>query len=288
LLATGSLTAAGASEPTPVEFRFAARVGAKPLHCGVTYPGVGVSKASILLQDFRVYVSAFRLVTKKGDEVPVTLASDPVWQSEHVALLDFEDATGNCNGNGPTNDRVRGTVPAGDYVGVVFEIGVPFAVNHQDVMLAGPPLNFTALAWPWAAGYKFTTIDFDTKPLGEPTMVAVDGTGMKASASGFSVHLGSTECASRGPRVPPNAPCGNPNRATYRLDSFDATKDVLVLDLGSLLADTDVTVNMPGSPSGCMSSPKDDDCVGIMNRFGLPFRDKASVGQKFVSVERRP
>lgn len=269
-----------------VEIRFAAKVGDAPARCGVTYSDVGLSRAAIFLQDFRVYVSAFRLLTKDGREVPVTLEPDQLWQSAEVALLDFEDATGNCNGNGPTNDRVRGTVPDGEYQGIVFELAVPFAVNHQDPTLAGAPLNFSALAWPWSIGYKFTTIDFDTRPAapgGEAAKAAPKG-----EASGFSIHLGSTECASKSPRVPPEVPCANPNRPVYRFADFDPARDVLVMDLGALLAGTDVTVNMPGSASGCMSFPQDDDCVDIFDRFGLPFRGKASAGQKLFRVERRP
>ncbi|HTY43345.1 MAG TPA: MbnP family copper-binding protein [Thermoanaerobaculia bacterium] len=268
-----------------VELRFSARVGKEPARCGATYTGIGLSRASMFLQDFRVYVSSIRLLKADGSEVPVALTPDGVWQNDQVALLDFEDATGNCNGNAPTNDRVKGTVPEGQYTGVVFEIGVPFALNHQDPTLAGPPLNFSALTWPWAGGYKFTTIDFDTKAPGERRMVPVEGSKEKASASGFSVHLGSTGCVSSGPRVPPQAPCANPNRPVYRFESFDAGKDVIIMDLAALLAGTDVTVNMPESPSGCMSFPMDDDCIAIMDRFGLPFRGKPSAGQTFVRVE---
>lgn len=310
LLGSAALGTADSAAAATVELKFAARVGDAAARCGVSYPNVGLSRASIFLQDFRVYVSAVRLLDKDGREVPVALTPDQLWQSEQVALLDFEDATGNCNGNGPTNDVVRGTVPDGEYRGVVFELAVPFEVNHQDPTLAGPPLNFSALTWPWAIGYKFTTIDFDTKPA-ETASAAAKGDGAAGhgadaghgatghgamghgpkgdSATGFSVHLGSTECASAGPRVPPQAPCANPNRPTYRFEAFDPQKDVLVMDLAALLAGTDVTVNMPQSPSGCMAFVQDDDCIDIMDRFGLPFRGKASAGQKFFRVdERRP
>ena len=286
LASTAALAAVQAEAAQPVELRFAARVGAEPVRCGTTYSGIGKTQASLFLQDFRVYVSGFRLLAADGREVPVALTPDGVWQNEKVALLDFEDASGNCNGNAPTNARVRGTVPRGKYRGVAFEIGVPFEINHQDPTLAAAPLNFSALTWPWAIGYKFTTIDFDTKPPAERTLVPIESSKERVSASGFSVHLGSTGCASSGPRVPPQAPCANPNRPSYRFDAFDPARDVLVLDLAALLAGTDVTVNMPGSASGCMSFPNDDDCVDIMDRFGLPFRGRASAGQKFVRVER--
>jgi len=283
-----ALGACATSAPTiggekPITISFDARVGDKPARCGETYAGVGTSKASIFLQDFRIYVSNVRLVTASGAEVPFALTPDNQWQSDKVALLDFENATGNCNGNAATNAALRGTAPAGEYTGVVFEIGVPYELNHKDPTLASAPLNYSGLTWPWRIGYKFTTIDLDTsnKPVTTAQPPAMQGMGGMA-ASGFSIHLGSTECGAGSPTTPPTAPCTNPNRPTYRLDGFDLTKQKVVLDLAALLAGTDVTVNAPGSASGCMAFVTDDDCVAIMERFGLAFRGKASSGQTFV------
>ena len=267
----------------PITISFDARVGDKPARCGETYAGVGTSKAAIFLQDFRIYVSNVRLVTADGAEVPFALTPDNQWQSDKVALLDFENATGNCNGNAAMNSAVRGTAPAGNYTGVAFEIGVPYEVNHKDPTLASAPLNYSGLTWPWRIGYKFTTIDLDTanKPATAAQAPAMQGMGGMA-ASGFSIHLGSTECGAGSPTTPPTAPCTNPNRPTYRLEGFDLTRQKVVLDLAALLAGTDVTVNAPGSASGCMAFVADDDCIAIMERFGLAFRGKASLGQTFV------
>lgn len=276
--------AAARATTTTVSIRFAAQVNGRSVACAETYQQVGRTKAALFLQDFRIYVSAVRLIDKDGREVPVTLTPDDAWQNDAVALLDFENGRGNCNGNAATNDRITGTVPPGDYRGVVFEIGVPFAMNHQDPTLAPAPLNFTALTWPWSIGYKFTTIDFDTQPAGARKMLPIPDSTETMSATGFSVHLGSTDCVSSGFRVPPKAPCANPNRPTYRFDQFDVQRQVLVMDLGALLAGTDITTNAPESASGCMSFTDDDDCVDIMNRFGLPFRGHASAGQQFIRV----
>lgn len=271
----GASAAPPEGKPVDVEIRFDARVGDQHLACGRAYAGVGRTGATINLQDFRVYVSELRLLRGDGGEQPLALTPDGAFQSERVALLDFENATGNCNGNRPTHTVVRGRVPAGDYTGLAFTLGVPGDLNHQDPTLAAPPLNFSALAWPWRYGYKFTTIDFDT---GAPTKAAADG----ETASGFSIHLGSVDCGAGSPRTPPESPCATPNRPQYQLPAFDRATQVVVLDLGALLADTDVTVNDPGSASGCMSGPDDDDCVAIMDHFGLPFRGRPSSGQTFV------
>lgn len=265
---------------------FDARVGDKAARCGETYDGVGASKASIILQDFRIYVSEVRLIAADGAEVPLVLNPDNQWQNDKVALLDFENATGNCNGNAPTNMVVRGTAPAGDYKGLAFTIGVPFELNHKDPTLATAPLNYSGLTWPWRIGYKFITVDLDTAgKAGAAAAQPAAPAGMAGmAASGFSIHLGSTACGEGSPMSPPTAPCTNGNRPEIRLGAFDVKSQKVVFDLGALLADTDVTVNAPKSASGCMSFDNDDDCIAIMARLGLGFRGKASAGQHFVKV----
>lgn len=268
----------------PVQISFDARVGEKPLKCGESYANVGSSKATILPQDFRIYLSEVRLIARDGREVPLALTPDDQWQNASVALLDFEDGTGNCNGNKAMNRVVRGSAPDGDYVGLIFQIGIPYDLNHKDPTLAAAPLNYTALTWPWRIGYKFTTIDLETA-----NKTAAPGHGKMAgmpgmNASGFSIHLGSTECGAGSPMTPPDKPCENPNRPTFRLEKFDIARQTVVLDLAALLSGTDVTVNAPSSASGCMAFVDDDDCIAIMDRFGLNFRGKASSGQTFVKA----
>lgn len=283
LSACATSTPSGSSN-APITVNFDARINGQPARCGESYANVGSSKATLMLQDFRIYVSEVRLIASDGSEVPFALTPDNQWQSDKVALLDFENASGNCNGNAPMNTAIRGTAPAGNYKGVVFEIGVPFDLNHKDPTLAAAPLNYTGLTWPWRVGYKFATIDFDTasKPAPSASSAAQGMHGM--AASGFSIHLGSTDCGEGSPTTPPTSPCRHSNRPTYRIDSFDFARQKVVLDLGELLAATDITVNAPNSPSGCMSFTNDDDCVAIMDRLGLDFRGKPSAGQHFVKA----
>lgn len=283
-LSACSTSLASGAPSTPITVNFEARINGQPARCGESYADVGTSKATLLLQDFRIYVSEVRLIATDGREVPFALTPDNQWQDDRVALLDFENATGNCNGNAPMNTAVRGAAPAGDYKGVVFEIGVPFDLNHKDPTLAAAPLNYSGLAWPWRVGYKFATIDFDTA--NNPGTAAVSATpGMHGmAASGFSIHLGSTDCGEGSPTTPPTSPCKHSNRPTYRIDGVDLARQKIVLDLGDLLAATDITVNAPNSASGCMSFTSDDDCVAIMDRLGLTFRGKPSAGQHFVKA----
>jgi uncharacterized repeat protein (TIGR04052 family) len=278
----GAVCALGLAAPAfaetlaqPVEIRFEARVGKEPARCDRAYTGVGKANAGMRLQDLRVYVSALRLLGADGQEVPVNLTPDGQWQSDQVALLDFENRTGNCNGTAATNAVVRGKVPAGTYRGLLFEIGVPRGINHQDPTLASPPLNVTALTWPWRYGYKFVTIDLETS----------GGDAGPNHATGFSIHIGSTGCGEGSPTTPPGTPCGNSNRPSYKLEGFDPNSSKVVLDLGALLSETDITVNAPTTASGCMSIPGDADCTGIMSRLGLPFDGRPSTGQRWVRAE---
>jgi len=258
----------------PVEIRFDARVGSEPARWGQTYVNIGTANANMQFQDMRIYVSAVKLIDTRGREVPVRLTPDGQWQSDQVALLDFENRTGNCNGNPGTNMVVRGAVPKGAYNGLVFEIGVPQAVNHQDPTLAAAPLNVTGLTWPWRAGYKFTTIDLETS----------GGAAGPNAATGFSIHVGSTDCGDGPLMKAPSAPCRVSNRSSYRLDRFDPAASRVVLDFAALLSGTDITVNAPRTASGCMSGP-DPDCAAIFDRLGLAFDGKPSTGQKWVRAE---
>lgn len=273
-----AMPALAQSATQPVEIRFDARVGAQPARCGQAYSGIGASKADVRFQDLRLYVSAVRLISPDGREVPVELTPDGQWQNEQVTLLDFEDRTGNCNGNAATNTVVRGKIPAGDYSGIAFEIGVPQAINHQDPTLAAAPLNVTVMTWPWRYGYKFIGIDMETSG-------GTGGSDRANAATGFSIHLGSTDCGQGSPVTPPATPCASGNRPAYRLDAFDPAKSTVVFDIGALLAETDITVNAPGSASGCMASPEDADCTAIMDRLGLAFGGKPSAGQQWVRAE---
>ena len=181
VVASSRIAAQG--EGTPLRLQFAAVVGDEPLRCGRTYPDIGTTRSSIAMADFRFYVSNVRFVAMDGTEKPASLVQDGLWQLDDVALLDFEDGTGDCaNGTEPTRDVVEVHAPAGDYHGVRFDLGIPFEKNHREPTLQPSPLNLTRLFWNWNAGYKFMRLDI--KSTGQPR--------------GWLVHLGSTACTPTG------------------------------------------------------------------------------------------
>ena len=268
----------------PVTLRFAAQVNGQPFECGRSYAAVGTTASTITPSDFRMYVSDVHLIDAAGREVPVRLAQDGVWQLDNIALLDFENGAGPCrNGTQATNTTLRGTVPAGTYTSVRLTLGVPFARNHGDPTVAPAPLNSTAMFWTWQGGYKF--LKFDTATKGRPELTAAPAADGGGSASGYSVHLGSTMCTSPGRTQPPGA-CQNPNRVTVRFDRFDIARNTIVADIGAVLKDANVDVNAPNTSPGCMSFLKDADCPPVMSALGLAYEGRpASGSQRFLRLQ---
>ena len=288
LLTSALLTTQPAFADQDVTLRFAAEVQGQPFVCGQHYEGVGTSTTRITPSDFRLYVSAVNLLDADGNAVPLTLDQDGVWQYENVALLDFEDGSGPCqNGNTALNTTIRGTLPDGDYRGVQFTLGLPFALNHADNLLAPSPLNLSAMFWNWQGGYRFFKVDIasvgDAAPQGGMAggMGAGMNGGMRSGMGGgmqgagghgnaaFLIHLGSTGCASASTTTSPANACQNPNTVPVQLANYDFANGSIVVDLAALLQFSDLTSNTAGTPPGCMSGVDDPECAGLFRAFGL-------------------
>ncbi len=227
-----------------VTLNFRAQVGDELFACGEKYADQGSSEVEVTPQDFRFYVSAVRLINSDGEEVPVTLDDRSPWQSPEVALLDFEDGTGSCkNGNPQLNATITGTVPEGEYSGVVLSTAVPLDLNHADPTTLPDPLQAGGMTWGWLFGYKFIRAELlaTAAPVGE----AAPGAGI--------FHLGSTGCdntpkgeggeGGTGPDSsgPPSVDCAKQNRNEIHLKKFDPESDVIVADIGAMMAGTDLS-----------------------------------------------
>jgi uncharacterized repeat protein (TIGR04052 family) len=247
-----------------VNLRFEAQVAGAPFVCCQTYSGLGTRSSTLAANDLRFYVSEVALLDAAGAATPVSLVQDGKWQHEDVALLDFEDDCGGA-GNVELRSVVEGEVPEGEYTGVRFTLGVPFARNHQDAATAPSPLNLTAMFWSWNGGYKFLRVD-----------------GGAAGIPGWRLHLGSTSCDGDG--AGQVSACGQPNRPQVDLQDFDHAADTVVLDLARVLADVDLSSDTTGAP-GCMSAPADAECAGYFRALGLPFGAEAATAQTAFSVK---
>lgn len=272
LLALTLLTAAcGGTETTPapagsqaITLSFDAQVAGAPFVCGQEYDNLGTQSSTLSANDLRLYISQVHLLDASGAETPLALTQDEKWQYQNLALLDFEDGCGG-SGNAELRNTIVGEVPKGDYVGVKFTLGVPFELNHADASVAPSPLNLTSMFWNWNGGYKFLRMD-----------------GAARGIPGWRLHLGSTNCEAD---VDGNITgCGQPNRPSVTLDSFDWAQDTIVLDVADLLVKANLDADVAGPP-GCMSAPTDVECEQYFEPLGIPWAGGTIPAQTAFSVQ---
>ena len=255
-----------ASEPddeeVPVTIQFEARVGTQAFACGEQYSDIGSRGTTVTPTDLRLFVQDVKLITSGGKEVPVALDVRKPWQSKQVALLDFEDAEGQCaEGNPETNTKITGTVPRGKYAGISFSNGVPERLNHADPTDAQDPLDeFGSLSWGWLGGFRFTKVE-----VREVTDADDFGCGV--------AHIGSTACT--GDPEEGTVKCRKSNRNLVELDDFDAKSDVIVLDVAEVFEDTDLT-----KPTECHSTG--ENCTSMFEAFGVDLDDGKPLSSQSV------
>lgn len=251
----------GPAGTDPVTINFAAAVNGAPFACGQAYNNIGASNTTVTPQDFRLYVSNVRLLTASGAEVPVTLDESAPWQHSGAALVDFEDGAPGCpNGTAELRTQVTGTAARGNYTGLRFTLGLPFAVNHQDPATAASPFDLTEMFWVWQYGYKFLRLDVTTT--GQP--------------NGWFVHLGSNGCSGGSATQPPTS-CALPNRPDITLATFDAATDTVVADIGALFAAANLDSDTPNTAPGCMSDNTDPECITILPGLGVSLFDGSTL-----------
>lgn len=244
-----------AKRPIPVNVSFEARFGEADLSCEevTTEPS---------LTDLRFYVHNVQLRNGDGDLISVKLSEDR-WQHENLALLDLEDGSGSClNGTREVNFQLRGELPADNYRGLQFEVGVPFELNHGDPLSAAAPLGDAAMHWHWRGGYKFLRA------------------GLTTENDGFWMHLGSAGCEGK---VGAITSCRFPNRVTVQLPDFDPDRDAVVFDFAESVTATELA---DGSATNCSSGPPESSCIAPFSAFGLDHQSGSITGQQRVFRSR--
>lgn len=255
----------GDDGPKSITLEFAAYAGTTPVRCGALVRGLGSGSVDAQIKDFRFYVSNVKLIRADGSDVALTLGANDDWNytagSNAVTLVDLEDGSGSCgDGNVATNVSVKGTVPAGDYVGVKMTMGVPFELNHSDYATAPKPLDIQAMAWSWQSGRKFAKIEV-TDPVG--------ATGTWRDKT-FNVHLGSTGCTGN-PASGQTVSCRTPNRMDFHFHTFNPATQKIAVDVKALLDGTDITVNQAGA-AGCMSGGTDPECLNVFKAMAIDWK----------------
>ncbi len=245
-------------ETMAVSVQFAANIGGEPWVCGQTYGGVGTPPTEVEPRDLRFFVQDVQLVrASDGEAVPLVLDVVAPWQAETVAMLDFEDASGACadaGGNVETNTVVTGVVPQGEYDGLRFTVGVPEDLNHEDPLVLPAPLTAGSMTWGWLYGFKFIKVEVQ-EVVEEPPF------------GGGTFHLGSNGCT--GMPAVEEVTCALPNRAEIELETFDVATDSVVLDVGALFAETNITEDTQCHSFQAECAPLFDR-VGVDLETGLP------------------
>lgn len=251
-----------ASASRSISIAFQAYAGSTPINCAAALQGLGSHGTDATLADFKLFVHNVRLVTDEGIELPVTLDEIDGWQTDGIALLDFQDRFDSCDGdNKPVNTSIHGQVSDLPVVisGIRFTVGVPVSHNHINQATATAPLNTQAMFWSWQGGFKH--IRFDVKPSG--------GIALSNGNTGsvWQFHLGDTSCT-----ADPVGSCDYRNRPQIDLDNFVENNSAIRIDYAALIADSALGSDAGGAP-GCMSGTTDPECNALFDNLGLLLGD---------------
>lgn len=242
-----------------VTLRFRAVVDDEPFSCNREYRYLGASGgASLRFNDLRLFLQDVGFIDR-DEHVPLTLDEGP-FQSDAVALLDFEDASGTCREGTPEiNTTITGRIPNNISLRELqFTIGVPFDLNHTEPEEDAAPLNAPGMFRDSFTGHYFFRLDSTVLLDNQP----------------WPVHIQSARCRLQGGQV---SECLAPNRAAFTFDGFDPDADEIVIDLRAMLARVDPNLGT----GGCRSEPTDPDCAEMFIVWGL-----GAAEQSFIRVER--
>ena len=272
----------------PVQLDFLAMAGNQIIGCGDKLQ-LGSPKTEATLADLRFYVSNLMLIKANGERVPVSLTDDAKQvhtdaQGKQVALIDLENNQGGCmspKNSDAMHPSLIGKAPAGSYVGISFDVGVPNNLNHIDTTKAPAPLDIAAMAWSWQAGKKYLKAEVvpTTKVTRPETATSPDSMGEK-----FMVHLGATGCEGN-PAAGERVNCLRPNIMPVSLPQLNPQTQAVAVDVAALFNGTDIRVDNGGA-MGCMSAVNDPECPGIFKQLGMDLQSGKSAGtqQLFKAV----
>lgn len=257
---TSTSTSTNTPSTSPVSIQFALKSGSNSVSCGTPVSNLGTASTTANLKDARFYIHDVKLITAQGNAVPVKLTQDNQWQYLDTALLDFENATGSCaGGTATTNNLVQGTIDSGNYVGMSFQVGVPYTatnssgntlgMNHLPSATAPAPLNIQAMGWSWQSGRKFMKVELSS---------------VAPTPNTFSFHLGSTNCSGGDSTTGLGVTCSSPNRLPVKFAAFNPATQQVALNIQELLANSDLATG-----NGCMSSISDPECGAIFDKLDL-------------------
>jgi hypothetical protein len=171
-----------AQNATNFELRLNLRSGKEALELGKMYKTPGGLDYQVDLVKF--YISNVTLVKADGSLLPLPGISLTEFRGQgatmgagHSANSSSVTAAGQMMSDGQmykamgTQNTIafKARVPAGEYWGVRFEVGVPKELNNQDASLQQLPLGVEAgMFWAWNPGYIFYRFEGKTMINGKP------------------------------------------------------------------------------------------------------------------------
>jgi uncharacterized repeat protein (TIGR04052 family) len=198
---------------------------------------------SVAVRDLRFYVHNVELIGADGEAIPFDLSARLPWQEPRVALIDLVGAS-DADRNLALHGHFAGRQT---FSGIRFIVGVPFALNHANPLLASAPLNRADLFWTWQAGYKFLRVD------------------LAGDKGEWSFHLGSTGCASASAVRPPERPCAQPNLMHVELSGVDPLREPISVRVDELVE----SMRMQGAATCTGNYMHDPGCKDIFSKTGL-------------------
>ena len=208
----------------------------QPIECGSL---ITIGEHNFTAENLLFYLSAFNI-----DNKPVQIFNNSAISQTGVTLLGFR-CSSSTNWSSlkvtllPNKDRAQA-----EKVTLAFTLGVPENLNHQNPLLAEPPLTASDMFWTWQQGYKFLRLDLN----------GFD------SAENWSFHLGSFGCQSSSSQRPPEQPCQTSNRYRLTIAQYRLGDDV-VLHIDELLA------GVVTSGKNCMGNPSSIACKPVLENL---------------------
>jgi uncharacterized repeat protein (TIGR04052 family) len=219
-----------ATTPTAVTITFSLHFQGLPIQCEQP---LKINNAQWYVSELAMFFSQFSVNNGKS-----IILDDNDWQSQQVALIrynvDCKQSTGNMSlvgviegiegidGIGGVGgiDGIGGVggidgvdaIKAQTPLSLSFNVGVPFAINHQNPLIQASPLNDSSMFWAWRNGYKFIRWDMQN-----------------AAGDPWSFHLGSVGCVSAAMVRGPRAPCAQANLTA--VDIVLPSNSIQVLDV---------------------------------------------------------
>lgn len=195
------------------------------------------------------FISNPYFVLTDGTTLQASLDESVHWQSSAVSLIKLHCESNNC---GETLLLKSPAIERQYISGVGFEIGVPFALNHGNPLLAAAPLNDDSMFWVWQTGHKFLRLDWANK--------------IETVSRGGAFHIGSTGCSAESIMRSPSSECAQPNRLQLDFPEFDLEHNALQFQLAPFIGESQrATLRCTGSYSA------DAACANVLEKIGLDF-----------------